>query len=95
MSSQSTLPFDVEPEPIRFADNRLEKEEKPRLGGQCRAIVERLQEGPATNRELAAISLKYTSRISDLRKSGYNIVVVSRDYKTGIVWYELIDRVAA
>ncbi len=91
MTAQSTLPFDVDPEPISFADTKLEPEEKPRLGGQCRAILERLRQGPATNRELATISLKYTGRISDLRKSGYNIVVVSRDRKTGIVWYELRD----
>jgi hypothetical protein len=89
MSTQSSLPFDRDPEPIRFADTKLEPEERPRLGGQCRAILERLRRGRATNRELAGISLKYTGRISDLRKSGYEIVVVSRDRKTGLTWYEL------
>ena len=44
-----------------------------RLSGQTLAIVERLQKGPATNRELAALSLKYTSRISDARAAGYAI----------------------
>jgi len=41
-----------------------------RLTGQNRAILERLRKGPATNGELAAIALKYTSRISDLRQHG-------------------------
>lgn len=38
-----------------------------RLAGQNQAILERLRRGPATNKELAAISLKYTSRISEVR----------------------------
>ncbi|NLX57310.1 MAG: hypothetical protein GXY58_19545 [Planctomycetaceae bacterium] len=58
--------------------------ERPRLTGQNAAILERLKRGPATNRELAAISLKYTSRISDLRAAGYDVVVVDRDRATGM-----------
>lgn len=73
MNTQDLLPFDAEPEPvIHFADTRLEPEEKPRLSRQCRMILERLQLGPATNRELAELALKYTGRISDLRASGYD-----------------------
>jgi hypothetical protein len=45
-----------------------------RLRGQNAAILQRLQQGPATNAELARISLKYTSRISDIRAAGYKIV---------------------
>lgn len=63
--------------------------ERARLARQCGAILERLKRGRATNAELAAMSLKYTSRISDLRKAGYAIEVVSRDYKTGVTVYEL------
>lgn len=87
-SNQELLPFDSEPEPvIQFADTNLEKEEKPRLSRQCREILERLKQGTATNKELAAIALKYTSRISDLRASGYDVRIVSRDRKSGIVVY--------
>jgi hypothetical protein len=44
-----------------------------RLTGQNAAILERLRRGPATNAELCGLSLKYTSRISDLRAAGYDI----------------------
>lgn len=47
--------------------------DEPRLTGQNAAILERLKAGPATNAQLARLSLKYTSRISDLRKHGYDI----------------------
>ncbi len=74
---------------ISFADPRLDEREKPRLSGQCLKIYERLQQGPVTNKELALIALKYTSRISDIRKSGVKIKVIERDYETGLVRYEL------
>ena len=49
----------------------------PRLRGQNLAVLERLMAGPATNDELARLSRKYTSRISDvrawLRPSGWTI----------------------
>ena len=44
-----------------------------RLTGQNAAILARLRCGPATNVELAGIALKYTSRVSDLRKAGYRV----------------------
>lgn len=50
-----------------------EPSEIRRLTGQNARILARLKQGPATARELAALSLKYTSRISDLRDAGYNI----------------------
>ncbi len=56
------------------------REDVPRLSKQCAAVLDRLRRGPATNWELAAISLKYTSRISDIRAAGY---VVECDYGTG------------
>ena len=64
-------------------------EERPRLSGQNAAILARLQRGPASNTDLAAIALKYTSRISDLRDAGYEVSVVSRDRATGLVVYAL------
>lgn len=73
-------------------DTHVEREERPRLTGQNAAILQRLQRGPATNKELAGIALKYTSRLSDLRAAGYNVVVVDRDRATGMTMYELIER---
>ena len=62
----------------------------PRLSKQCRLILERLRQGKATNVELAALPcLKYTSRLSDLRKSGYKIRICDRNYDSGLVVYEL------
>lgn len=40
---------------------------------QCEIILHRLQQGPASSADLAALTLKYTSRISDLRKAGHHI----------------------
>ena len=45
-----------------------------RLTGQNAAVLSRLRAGPATNAELAAIALKYTSRVSDLRKAGFTVI---------------------
>lgn len=70
-------------------DPHVHSGERPRLTGQNAAILRRLERGPATNRELAGISLKYTSRISDLRAAGYVVQVVGRDYGTGETIYEL------
>jgi hypothetical protein len=64
-------------------------EEARRLGKQCASILARLQQGAASNFELASLSLKYTSRISDLRRAGYDVRVVERDYATGRTVYKL------
>lgn len=76
-------PAAKEPKPSEIAA------EKRRLAGQCLKIYQRLQQGPATNDELSAISRKYTSRISDIRQAGYPIDVLSRDYETGLTYYQL------
>ena len=54
-------------------DYRAPVADRPRLSRQCALILERLRQGPATNAELAGTSLKYTSRVSDLRRAGYAI----------------------
>lgn len=64
--------------------------EKHRLSRQCQAIAELLERGRASNRELSAISLKYTSRISDMRKQGWNVQVVEADRVSGLTWYDLL-----
>ena len=81
------LTLDIPP-----CDPNVKPEEAPRLSKQCAAILARLQEGPATNRELAAISLKYTSRISDLRAAGYEVSITARDHETGLNTYALVRR---
>ena len=70
-------------------DPRVPAEARPRLSRQERAILARLEQGPATNRELADIALKYTSRISVIRQAGYDIQVVERNVVTGFTRYAL------
>lgn len=41
------------------------------------------------NVELSQIALKYTSRISDLRKAGHDVVCVSRHRESGLTYYAL------
>jgi hypothetical protein len=60
----------VTPPPI---DPNVEPADEPRLVGQNAEILSRLRRGPMTNDELAEFSLKYTSRISDLRNAGHTI----------------------
>jgi hypothetical protein len=63
--------------------------ERWRLSRQNTAILSRLEQGPASNHELAQLSLKYTSRLSEIRQAGYPVRIVSRDYETGRVVYAL------
>jgi hypothetical protein len=64
--------------------------ESKRLSSQCQRILALLcEQGMATNSELAAISLKYTSRISDLRQAGYPVVCRENNKTTGRSVYVL------
>ena len=76
---------------IQPRDTHVVPEERPRLSGQNGRILEILRHRRASNTELAMISKKYTSRISDIRKAGYDIRVVERDHKTGLTVYQLFD----
>jgi hypothetical protein len=88
--TQQHLSFDTPPPNTITVDRGpLMEVEAPRLNGQCLQILERLKHGRASNRELAAISLKYTSRVSDLRKAGHVVKLVERDRATGLTFYEL------
>ena len=98
MPAQSALFDAFNPEPVRAdvavstpytAHAAEERAERTRLAGQAARILARLQAGPATNTELAAIALKYTGRISELRQAGYAIEVYDRDHTTGVCWYRL------
>lgn len=75
------------PRTLRAADPNIDAADEPRLSAQCQTILARLQSGPATNTELAAIALKYTSRISDLRKAGYS--VTNKRQSGGVTVYTL------
>lgn len=76
------------------ATSAVEPVERIRLSKQCRAILYLLEFGPATNMALALISLKYTSRVSDLRAKGYVIECYDRDHATGLTWYRFIKGAA-
>lgn len=78
--------------PVIPAAPSLPRVERQRLTGQNAAILARLRQGTATNYELAALSLKYTARISELRQAGYAVGIVSRDHATGRTVYALEDR---
>lgn len=69
----------------------LTPQDKARLSHQCALILARLEQGTASNVELAHLSLKYTSRISDLRDAGYSIDCVRG--KNGVNVYVLVPRV--
>lgn len=73
-------------------DSRLGAPETLRRNRQCIAILKLLLAGHPSNAELAGKALKYTSRISDLRKAGFEVTVASRDYATGVVSYALASR---
>lgn len=66
--TQTTLNFDAPP-----VDPNIHPEDVSRAGTQSAAILERLQQGPATNIELNSICYRYSARIHDLRKRGVNI----------------------
>ena len=55
-------------------------------------MLKLLRRGRVTNTALSKISLKYTGRISDLRKAGYDIRCVDRDRASGLSWYELHEK---
>jgi len=62
----------------------------PRLDSQCDRMLARLQKGPATNVELSGISLKYTSRVTDLRQLGHVIECEKR--VGGVTVYRLMPK---
>ena len=66
--------------------------DSPRLDSQCDRMLARLQKGAATNVELAGISLKYTSRITDLRQLGHTIDCQKQ--RNGVTVYRLVPKVS-
>jgi hypothetical protein len=60
-----------------------------RLSSYRQQILARLQRGPATNRELNEICLRYSARIKELRDAGHGIRIIHREQCTGKVVYAL------
>src|SRR5262245_45936086 len=73
---------------IQPRDPNVPEEAIARLSAQCKAILERMKEGPVTNTELSKMALKYTGRISDLRKYGC-VIKHTHDKESGLVVYRL------
>lgn len=81
--------FDAPAVPV--APACIPEPERKRLTGQNLAILDALKRGPMRNTDLALIALKYTSRLSDIRKAGYEVRIKSHDRQTGVVVYELVE----
>lgn len=73
---------------INATDPNIQQADRPRVATQNARILAMLRaRDRVSNAELADISLKYTSRISDLRKAGYCIRCVRG--QGGVAWYTL------
>ncbi len=84
--AQLAIDFD---RPVKPRDPHIDARDVPRASRQCRLILERLHKGPATNAELADISIKYTSRLSDCRRAGF--VIEARRMGAGLWEYRLLE----
>jgi hypothetical protein len=62
-----------------------------RFSRQCAAILVRLRQSPATNRELVQIAMNLTARISDLRAHGLKIE--AKPLGGGLFEYRLVQPV--
>lgn len=80
--------------PVVPASPTLPPSTRRRLSRQNAAILARLERGPATNDELSRIARKYTGRLSELRKAGYNVRPVEQNHATGLVVYRLVPDAA-
>jgi hypothetical protein len=86
MEAKQLSLFDT-PQPIAPRDPHASPTDIPRLSGQNALILDMLRARPRTNDELAAVSRKYTSRISDLRAAGH--VITARRVAGGLFEYTL------
>lgn len=92
MFTQQTFLFADPPRPRRTpqprpdaaapppSDPNIDADDRPRAATQNAAILALLESRDmVSNAELAAVSLKYTGRISDLRAAGHVITIARRD----------------
>ena len=72
-------------------DPNVDTTDEVRLTGQNEAIYTLLCKGSATNDELATISRKYTSRISDIRKAitPHGMTITCQRLEGGLTRYRL------
>ena len=82
-------PFEKDGGVIPFDPHVAPREKKIRLSRQCKEILDRLRQGPATQRELMMIASQYNARIFALRGEGYNIPSPEQNHKTGISIYHI------
>jgi hypothetical protein len=75
--------------PVIPTSPALPRADRVRLSRQNQLILQRLQQGPATNDELSRISRKYTGRLSELRQAGYGVRCYAQDRASGLSWYRL------
>lgn len=87
MKHESAFPLFRQEVEIKPIDPNVSKSDVVRLSSQSVAILERLRRGPASNRELSGLALKYTSRVSDIRAAGYT--VECEDRGGGLCFYTL------
>jgi len=78
-----------------IADHKVAQEAVPRLTRQQRQILNLLKrKRTVSNAELARIAIRYSARIHELRRLGYDIRIVAQDHEKGLTWYRLFDRAA-
>jgi len=78
---------------LLMTQKEFEFDPPQRISKQSRAILARLQSGEVTNIELAAIAIRYSARIHELRKAGHRIELVKQDRESGVCHYRLGDEV--
>jgi len=59
--------------PIPVVDPHVAPEDKPRLQSHSERILAMLMDRPQTNRDLLAVTHRFSGRIEDLRKAGHLI----------------------
>lgn len=69
-------------------NSTVEDQDKPRLRKQHDAILDRLREGPATNIELGRIAQRFSARLEEMKRAGYEWG--KRKIKPGVNEYFLI-----
>ena len=68
----------------------MDAQERARRKASGQRIIERLQQGPATNMELSEICLRFSARIFEAREAGHTIKL--RRIGAGLMEYTLLDK---
>ncbi len=64
------------------------------VGSQNYRLLERLRIGPVSNAEIVhkLRMLKYTGRLSEIRRKGFNVLATKVADKRGVFIYQLVQR---